>query len=154
MQGQRHEKSQRDIRGFLGLIGYYKKLVRGYEKIVEPLTNLLKKNAFRWGTDTQRAFKALKSTMITLPVMVMRDFAKEFIVETDASGVGIGVVLMQEGRLIAFLSKAFSTRNQSKSVYEHELIAIVLAFQKWRHYLLKRHFKIRADQRILKFLIE
>lgn len=85
----------RDLRGFPGSMGYYWKFVKGYGKMAEPLTNLCKKNSFKWGVDTQRAFDALKSAMITVSVLVMSNFTKEFIVETDALGVGEEAVLMQ-----------------------------------------------------------
>lgn len=92
--------------------------------------------------------------MTSIPIMVVSDFSQKFVVEIDASDSGIGAVLMQGGRPISYLNKALSFRNRSKFVYKRELMAIVLEFQKWQHYLLGRRFKVRTDQRSLKFLTE
>ena len=123
-------KTPKALRGFLGLTGYYRKFVQGYGKLAAPLTALLKKNSFRWTEEVTRAFEALKSAMVNPPVLRLPDFSKSFIIECDASGGGIGAVLMQEGRPLAYLSQALKGKNLLLSTYEKEFLALVLAIQK------------------------
>ena len=92
--------------------------------------------------------------MVSLLILAMSNFLEEFIVETDALGIGIGAVLMQGGHPIAFISKALSLKHQALSVYENELWAIVYAVTKWHHYLNGRHFSIKTDQQSLKHLLQ
>jgi hypothetical protein len=141
-----------DLRGFLGLTGYYHKFVRNYGAIARPLTNLLKKKGFHWDDSATAAFNALKLAMMSTPVLQLPDFSKVFVVETDACDSGIGAVLMQDDHPLAFLSKPLRKLHQELSIYEKEFLALLMAVDRWRPYLQRSEFIIRTDHSSLCFL--
>lgn len=128
----------KQLRGFLGLVRYYRRFIQGFGAISRSLNDLLKKYKFQWNEEASRALAHLKDALTKAPVLALPDMNKLFIVETDASGFGIGVVLMQEGHPIAFINKGLSPRHATLSVYDRELLAIVHALTKWSHYLLNQ----------------
>ncbi|RVW71121.1 Transposon Tf2-12 polyprotein [Vitis vinifera] len=142
------------LRGFLGLIGYYRRFIHGYASIAAPLTDLLRKDAFNWTPEVTVAFDALKSAMVAAPVLRLPDFNETFVIKTDASNVGIGAVLMQAGHPISYFSKKLGPRLQASSTYLKELHAIAEAVHKWRQYLLGRFFIIRTDHKSIKELLQ
>ena len=104
--------------------------------------------------EAQTAFENLKQAMVTAPVLALPDFQESFVIETDASDIGIGAVLMQQDRPIAYLSKALGASHRAKSIYEKEFLALIMAVEKWRQYLLRQEFTIRTDHKSLAYLTE
>lgn len=120
----------REVRGFLGVTGYYRRFVQNYGTIAAPLTQLSKTGAYKWSEEADVAFEKLKLAMMTLPMSVMPDFNLPFEIESDASGFGVGAVLTHAKRQIAFFSKTLCMRDRAQPVYEKELIVVVFAVQR------------------------
>jgi len=142
--------SVKELRGFLGLAGYYRKFVKNFGILAKPLNELLKKNSiFRWLPHHEQSFRALKSALSSAPVLSLPNFSKTFSIETDACATGIGAVLMLEGHPLAFLSKALGSNTRGLSTYEKEYLAVIMAVQQWRPYLQLVEFIIYTDQQSL-----
>jgi hypothetical protein len=138
------------LRSFLGLAGYYRKFVHHFGIIAKPLTRLLKKNVqFFWIDLHQQAFLTLKQALIAAPVLALLDFSKQFQLKTDASDLGVGAVLMQEGHPLAFISKTLGPRTIGLSTYEKEYLAILIVVEHWRAYLQLAELIIFTDQKSL-----
>jgi hypothetical protein len=140
----------KEVRGFLGLAGYYRKFVKNFGITSRPLTDLLKKNTiFHWTNLENEAFEALKAALISAPVLSLPNFDQTFEIETDASDRGVGAVLLQNKHPLAFLSKALGPRTSMLSTYEKEALAILMAVDHWRAYLQPAEFIIHTDQKSL-----
>lgn len=122
------------LRAFLGLSGYYRRFGRNYVAVSGSLTDLLKKNQFKWSPVAQKTFQELKDAMTSLPVLALPDFS-------------------QASHPITFFRKKLCPQMQVASAYEREMFAITSAIKKWRHYLLGRHFRIFTDQKSLRGLL-
>ena len=106
--------NQTQVRSFLGLAGYYRKFVEGFSSIARPMTQLLKKDKkFEWTDKCEASFQELKKRLISAPILIMPDIKKPFDVYCDASKIGLGCVLMQEGKVIAYLSRQLKQHEQN-----------------------------------------
>jgi hypothetical protein len=143
----------RQIRSFLGLAGYYRRFILDFSRIAKPITELLKKEAkFVWGQKCEDAFHALRQHLTTAPVLAQPDSSKPFDVYCDASGTGLGCVLMQDNRVIAYASRALRPHEQNYPTHDLELAAMVHALKMWRHYLMGTHCNIFTDHKSLKYI--
>ena len=132
-------KDVHNVRQFLGLTNYFRKFIQGYAAICRPMSALLGKGKeFAWTADCVTAFQTLKEALVCAPVLALPDFSepfKLFEVVCDASGFGIGAVLMQNGRPIAFEGRKLKDAETRYTVGEQELLAVHHALQIWRCYL-------------------
>lgn len=128
--------------------------MQNYGVIAQPLINLLKKGKFKWSVEAENAFSQLKAAMTTTPTLALPDFSIPFVIQIGASGEGIGAVLSQRGKPIAFMSRTLGVSKRSWSTYAREMLAIVIAIRTWRPYLLGHHFIIQTDQKSLRYLLE
>jgi hypothetical protein len=118
------------VRSFLGLTGYYRRFIPDFSKLVKPITSLLKNDTkFNWTLECNEAFEQLKVLLTTAPVLAQLDIEKPFDVYCDASGSGLGCVLMQEGRGIAYASRQLRRREEHYPTHDLELAAVVHALK-------------------------
>ncbi|WVZ89774.1 hypothetical protein U9M48_036138 [Paspalum notatum var. saurae] len=142
-----------EIRSFLGLVGYYRRFIKDFSKIAKHMTALTQKNAkFAWSPKCEEAFGTLKKLLTSTPVLAQPDITKPFDVYCDASGSGLGCVLMQEGRVIAYASSQLRKHEVNYLTHDLELLAVVYALKKWRHYLLGNTCHIYTDHKNLKYI--
>lgn len=141
------------LRGFMRLCGFYRCFVKGFSQQATPLTDLTKKGAFIWTDQAQQCFKKFKLLMSTCPVLAIPDFTNPFELQCDASGEGIGVVLMQEKHSIVFKSRKLRGVEQSYSIYDKEMLTIMHALAKFREYLVGSKFCVKINHNSLKHFL-
>ena len=146
-------KSVTEVRSFHGLASFYRRFVKDFSTLAAPLNEVLKKNVgFKWGEKQEEAFNVLKQKLTNAPILALPNFQKSFEIECDASNVGIGAVLMQEGHPIAYFSEKLSGPTLNYSTYDKELYALVRALKTWQHYLYPKEFVIHSDHESLKYI--
>jgi hypothetical protein len=143
----------KEIKSFLGLAGYYRRFIEGVSKIAKPLTSLLEKDKeFKWTAACQASFEELKKRLTTAPVLVIPDLQKSFDIYCDASRLGLGCVLMQEGHVIAYASRQLRKHELNYPTHDLELVAIVHALKIWRHYVMGTKCQVYTDHKSLKYI--
>ena len=153
-------KTKRQVRAFLGLTGYYRRFIKDFASTATPLTDLTRKSApsqLKWTEECEQAFHKLRDALCKEPVLRGPDFNRQFVLQTDASNRGVGAVLSQRDddgtdRPVAYYSKKLLPREEKYSTIEKECLAIKLAVQAFRVYLLGRCFLVQTDHRALQWL--
>ena len=148
------------VHAFLGLTGYYRRFIPDYTTVALPLTDLTKKSAPNqvcWDQKCDRAFRKLKELLSSSPILQSPDFSRTFVLQTDASDRGVGAVLSQIGEdgvehPVSYYSRKLLLREQRYSTVEKELLAIKLATNAFKVYLLGQQFMIVKDHRSLEWL--
>ncbi|MEM7281681.1 MAG: reverse transcriptase family protein [Pseudomonadota bacterium] len=158
VRGMPDPKNKDEVRSFLGLASYYRRFVRDFAQIADPLHKLLKKNAdFKWAEQHSNAVGTLKDKLLSAPILHYPDFSKLFTLFTDASGVGIGAVLAQDtdgqDHPIAYISRALKKSERNYPPIEWEALAVVWAIRQFRHYLYGRRFIVITDHAPLRWLM-
>src|SRR3954466_5148678 len=146
-------KSVKEVHSFLGLAGYYRRFIENFSKVAKPMTELLKKDKkFAWSEGCELSFQELKKRLVTAPVLCLPDLEKDFQVYCDASHHGLGAVLMQEEKVVAYASRQLKTHEVNYPTHDLELASVVHALKTWRHYLLGKRSEVFTDPKSLKYI--
>lgn len=151
-------KTTKEVRRLLGMVGWYRRFIRDFSSITAPISQLLRKEKtkFEWTEEAEIAFQNVKAALVTAPVLTMPDYTQPFLLQTDASDVGIGAVLTQEiegeERVVAYLSMKLTPAQQKYHVTERECLAVLMAIERFRPYIEGVHFTVMTDHASLLWL--
>ncbi|GJR55247.1 putative reverse transcriptase domain-containing protein [Tanacetum coccineum] len=147
-------KSPTEIRQFLGLAGYYRRFIEGFSKIAKPMTKLTQKKVkFVWGDKQEAAFQLLKQKLCSAPILALPEGSEDFIAYCDASKKGLGAVLMQREKVIAYASRQLKIHEKNYTTHDLELGAVVFALKIWRHYLYGTKCTVFTDHKSLQHIL-
>ncbi|GKA25267.1 putative reverse transcriptase domain-containing protein [Tanacetum coccineum] len=148
-------KTPTEIRQFLGLAGYYRRFIEGFSKIAKPMTKLTQKSVkFNWGEKEETAFQTLKQKLCSAPILALPEGSENFIVYCDASHKGLGAVLMQKEKVIAYASRQLKIHEKNYTTHDLELGAVVFALKMWRHYLYGTKCVVFTDHKSLQHILD
>ncbi|KAL5541376.1 hypothetical protein UlMin_042467 [Ulmus minor] len=152
VSGWSRPKTISEVRSFLGMAGYYRRFVEGFSRIATPLTALTRKNhRFEWTEACEKSFQELKARLVSAPILTILNGIDEFIIYSDASKMGLGAVLIQNRKVIAYASRQLKDYEKNYPTHDLELAAVVFALKIWRHYLYGVKCKIFTDHKSLKY---
>ena len=144
-----------EVRSFLGLAGYYRRFVQDFSRIAAPLTRLTQKNVrFQWTEVCEAGFQKMKDCLTSAPVLALPSSTGGYTVYCDASRVGLGCVLMQHGKVIAYASRQLKRHEQNYPTHDLEMAAVIFALKIWRHYLYGETCEIFTDHKSLKYIFQ
>ncbi|GKB72054.1 putative nucleotidyltransferase, ribonuclease H [Tanacetum coccineum] len=148
-------KTPTEIRQFLGLAGYYRRFIEGFSKIAKPMTKLTQKSVkFNWGEKEETAFQTLKQKLCSAPILALPEGSENFVVYCDASHKGLGAVLMQKEKVIAYASRQLKIHEKNYTTHDLELGAVVFALKMWRHYLYGTKCVVYTDHKSLQHILD
>ncbi|GJS09077.1 putative reverse transcriptase domain-containing protein [Tanacetum coccineum] len=148
-------KTPTEIRQFLGLAGYYRRFIEGFSKIAKPMTKLTQKNVkFDWSEKAEAAFQLLKQKLCSAPILALPEGSENFVVYCDASRKGLGTVLMQREKVIAYASRQLKIHEKNYTTHDLELRAVVFALKMWRHYLYGTKCVVFTDHKSLQHILD
>ncbi|GJQ92666.1 putative reverse transcriptase domain-containing protein [Tanacetum coccineum] len=140
-------KTPTEIRQFLGLAGYYRRFIEGFSKIAKSMTKLTQKEVkFDWGEKEEDAFQLIKQKLCSAPILALPEGSEDFVVYCDASHKGLGAVLMQREKVIAYASRQLKVHEKNYTTHDLELGSVVFALKLWRHYLYGTSQKCYSDE--------
>ncbi|GJX38275.1 putative nucleotidyltransferase, ribonuclease H [Tanacetum coccineum] len=144
-----------EVHQFLGLAGYYRRFIKDFSKIAKPLTELTQKNKkYIWGEDQESAFQLLKQKLYEAPILALPEGNDDFVVYCDASHQGLGAVLMQREKVIAYASRQLKPHEENYTTHDLELGAVVFALKIWRHYLYGTKCTVFTDHKSLQHILD
>ncbi|KAG8374454.1 hypothetical protein BUALT_Bualt11G0133700 [Buddleja alternifolia] len=145
-------KTATEGRSFHGIATFYRRFNRNFSTIMAPIIECLKKGRFEWGDRAEASFTLIKKKLCSASVLALPNFDKLFTVECDASNLGIGVVLSQEGKPVEFFNEKINDARKKWNTYEQEFYGLYRALTHWEHYLIQRDFVLYSDNQALKFI--
>ncbi|GJT27077.1 putative reverse transcriptase domain-containing protein [Tanacetum coccineum] len=148
-------KTPTEIRQFLGLAGYYRRFIEGFSKIAKSMTKLTQKGIkFDWGEKEENAFQLIKQKLCSAPILALPEGSEDFVVYCDASHKGLGVVLMQREKVIAYASRQLKIHEKNYTTHDLELGSVVFALKIWRHYLYGTKCTVFTDHKSLQHILD
>nr|GFB75572.1 reverse transcriptase domain-containing protein [Tanacetum cinerariifolium] len=148
-------KTPTEIRQFLGLDGYYQRFIEGFSKIAKSMTKLTQKAIkFDWGEKEENAFQLIKKKLCSAPILALPEGSEDFVVYCDASHKGLGAVLMQREKVIAYASRQLKVHERNYTTHDLELGSVVFALKIWRHYLYGTRCTVFTDHKSLQHIPE